>query len=69
MFFQRRHVLRSYKVREVLFGCFFYNLLTLHQLLHNQIYPGCYHKLLNEIKEDADAVKKDIVEWILARIP
>lgn len=34
-----------------------------------KIYPGCYHKLLNEIKEDADIVKRDIVDWILARIP
>ncbi|KAI8481551.1 hypothetical protein Bbelb_407570 [Branchiostoma belcheri] len=30
-------------------------------------YPNCRHGLLKETKEDADKVKQDILEWLLAR--
>ena len=34
-----------------------------------QIYPGFYHKLLNEPKEDAALVMSDIIAWINQRLP
>ena len=34
-----------------------------------QIYPGFYHKLLNEPKEDAALVMNDILSWINQRLP
>ena len=44
---------------SVLFFCFFFK----------QIYPGFYHKLLNEPKEDAALVMSDIIAWINQRLP
>lgn len=34
-----------------------------------KIYPGFYHKLLNEPKEDRALVMNDIVSWISQRLP
>ena len=34
-----------------------------------QIYPGFYHKLLNEPKEDRELVMNDIITWIKERLP
>ncbi|KAL9960136.1 hypothetical protein ACROYT_G033546 [Oculina patagonica] len=34
-----------------------------------KIYPGFYHKLLNEPKEDAALVMSDIISWINQRLP
>lgn len=34
-----------------------------------KIYPGFYHKLLNEPKEDAALVINDILSWIKQRLP
>lgn len=34
-----------------------------------KIYPGFYHKLLNEPKEDAALVMSDIIAWINQRLP
>lgn len=34
-----------------------------------KIYPGFYHKLLNEPKEDATLVMNDIISWINQRLP
>ena len=35
----------------------------------SQIYPGFYHKLLNEPKEDAALVINDILSWLSQRVP
>lgn len=34
-----------------------------------KIYNGYYHELLNEDKERAEVVVRDIVQWISDRIP
>lgn len=34
-----------------------------------KIYPGFYHKLLNEPKDDAALVMNDIISWINQRLP
>lgn len=34
-----------------------------------KIYPGFYHKLLNEPKEDRELVMNDIITWIKERLP
>ena len=37
--------------------------------ISSQIYPGFYHKLLNEPKEDAALVINDILSWLSQRVP
>ncbi|CAB4011389.1 monoglyceride lipase-like [Paramuricea clavata] len=34
-----------------------------------KIYKGLKHEMLNEVKEEADKVKSDILEWLRKRIP
>ena len=50
----------------LLFGGF---LSVLFNFFFRQIYPGFYHKLLNEPKEDATLVMNDIISWINQRLP
>lgn len=50
----------------LLFGGFF---ISIVQFFFRQIYPGFYHKLLNEPKEDATLVMNDIISWINQRLP
>ena len=40
-----------------------------HFIVILQIYPGFYHKLLNEPKDDRTLVMSDIVSWINQRLP
>ena len=56
----------SYQSANAIIWRFF---ISIVQFFFRQIYPGFYHKLLNEPKEDATLVMNDIISWINQRLP